>query len=147
MPEPQNTVAGARPIAALAIASVLAMGASIEYFGLIEKLTGQAGDAYRIGAQVGRFAQAAERTRGETKIGYFNDREKGSRGDQAALAAAQFAMAPKLLVADENRRDVKYWVGDFTAPREFARIGEVKNLELIGDLGGGVVLYRQGAVK
>jgi hypothetical protein len=140
-------VAGARPIAALAIASVFAMGASIEYFGLIEKLTGKTGDAYRIGDQVRRFAGVAARTQRESGIGYFNDREKGSNGAQAALASAQFALAPKVLVADENRRDIKYWVGDFTAPREFARIGEVMNLEMMADLGSGVVLYRRGASK
>jgi hypothetical protein len=140
-------VTGGRPIAALAIASVLSMGASIEYFGLIEKLTGQAGDTYRIEAQVTRYAQVLARTPGESKIGYFNDRQKGSIGASAALSAAQFALAPKLLVDDEDRQDIQYWVGDFTAPREFAKIGEVKGLELVADLGNGVVLYRRGAAK
>lgn len=140
-------VAGARPIAALAIASVLAMGASIEYFGLIEKLTQQSGDRYRIGVQGDRFASIAARTGGAAKIGYFNDREKGSVAAQAALSSAQFALAPQLLIVDEERKDIEWWVGDFTAQREFAKIGDVMGMSLVADLGSGVVLYRRRVAK
>jgi len=140
-------VAGARPIAALAIASVLAMGASIEYFGLIEKLTQQSGDGYRIGVQVDRFAPIAARTGGAARLGYFNDREKGSVGAQAALSSAQFALAPQLLIVDQERKDIEWWVGDFTAPREFVKIGDVLGMSLAADLGNGVVLYRRRVAK
>lgn len=128
---------------ALAITAVFSVIASIEYFGFIEKLTRQTGDAMRIGAQEARFAPAAGRLAGATYVGYFNDREKGSVRDQAAGASAQFAMAPKVLVHDERRTDVEFWVGDFSAQREFARIGEVKGLKMVADFGNGVVLYRR----
>lgn len=138
---------GARPIAALAIASVFAIGASIEYFGLIEKLTEQSGDKFRIGLQIDRFAPVAARTGGAARLGYFNDREKGSVAAQTALSSAQFALAPQLLVLDETRKDIEFWVGDFSAPREFAKIGDVMGLVLVADLGNGVVLYRRGGAK
>ncbi len=147
MSDTKISVAGARPIAALAIVSVFALGASIEYFGLIEKLTEQSGAKFRIESQVGRFAPIAARTGGAARLGYFNDREKGSDAAQAALSSAQFALAPQLLVMDEERKDIEFWVGDFTAPREFAKIGDVRGMSLIADLGNGVVLYRRGGAK
>jgi hypothetical protein len=142
-----NTVTGARAIAAVAIVAALAAGASMEYFGLFEKLTAESGDAYRIGAVVERFAMVAPRTANAPRIGYFNDREPGSVAQQGALSVAQFALAPQILVQDENRKEIEYWVGDFNAPRDFAGIGKVQGLELVAELGQGVVLYRRGAVK
>lgn len=132
---------------ALAITAVLSVIASIEYFGFIERLTRQTGDAMRIGEQEVRFASTRGQLAGVTYVGYFNDREKGSVRDQAAGASAQFAMAPKVLVHDERRGDIEFWVGDFSAPREFARIGDVKGLRVVADLGNGVVLYRRRAAK
>ena len=138
---------GARPIAALALVSVIAIGASIEYFGLIEQQTEQSADKFRIEAQINRFAPVAARTGGTARLGYFNDREKGSVAAQAALSSAQFALAPQLLVVDEARRDVEFWVGDFSTPREFAKIGDVMDLALVADLGNGVVLYRRRGAR
>lgn len=142
-----TTVTGARAIAAVAIVSALAAGASIEYFGLIEKLTSQSGATFRIHAVVERFAEIPRRTAKAPRIGYFNDRTPNSDVQQAALASAQFALAPQILVLDENRKDVEFWVGDFNAPRDFAGIGDVQSLDLVADLGQGVVLYRRRGSK
>ncbi|MBE0658881.1 MAG: hypothetical protein IH602_14405 [Bryobacteraceae bacterium] len=142
-----TTVTGARAIAAVAIVSALAAGASIEYYGLFEKVAEQSGDAQQIGSLVERFAGIPRLTGNAPRIGYFNDRTPGSVAQQAALASAQFALAPQILVLDENRNDLEYWVGDFNAPRDFAGIGKVQGLELVADLGRGVVLYRRGAGK
>jgi hypothetical protein len=142
-----TTVTGARAIAAVAIVSALAAGASIEYFGLFEKLTAKSGDAYRIRNVVERFAQIPDRTGRAPRIGYFNDRTPGSVVQQSATTSAQFALAPQILVLDENRKDIEFWVGDFNAPRDFVGIGKVQGLDLVADLGQGVVLYRRGGSK
>lgn len=142
-----TTVTGARAIAAVAIVSALAAVASIEYFGLFEKLTEKSGDAYRIRTVVERFAGVPRQTGNAPRIGYFNDRTPGSVAQQAALTSAQFALAPQILVLDEKRKDVEFWIGDFNAPRDFAGIGKVQGLDLVADLGEGVVLYRRGAGK
>lgn len=141
------TVTGARAIAVVAIVSALAAGASMEYFGLLEKLTEKSGDAYHIGNVVERFAGIPNRTGNARLLGYFNDRTPGSVAQQAALTSAQFALAPQILVQDEKRKDVEYWIGDFNAPRDFAGIGQVQGLDLVADLGQGVVLYRRGGSK
>lgn len=119
----------------------------MEYFGLFEKLTAESGDAYRIGNVVERFSEVPARTGDASRIGYFNDRTPGSVTQQSALASAQFALAPQILVLDENRKDIEYWVGDFNAPRDFVGIGKVQGLDLVADLGQGVVLYRRGGSK
>jgi hypothetical protein len=147
VPSPQHTVTGARAIVAAAIVSALATGASIEYYGLFEKLASTAGDAYRIGSVVERFAEIPRLTGNAPRIGYFNDRTPGSIAQQAALTSAQFAIAPQILILDENRKDIEYWVGDFNAARDFAGIGKVQGLELVAELGQGVVLYRRGGAK
>lgn len=147
MSTPQNSVTGARAIAAAAIVSALAAGASIEYYGLFEKLAEKSGDAYRIGSVVERFADVPRATGNAPRIGYFNDRAPDSIARQAALTSAQFAVAPQILILDERRKDIEYWVGDFNAPRDFAGIGKVQGLELVAELGQGVVLYRRGGAK
>jgi hypothetical protein len=48
---------------------------------------------------------------------------------------------------DEERKDIEWWVGDFTAPREFLKIGDVMGMSLAADLGNGVVLYRRRVAK
>lgn len=143
MSRSQVSLAGPRPIIAYALTAILAIGASIEYFGVAERLAAQAGDVYRIDAQVARFGPLAARISGTRVLGYFSDREKGSVAAQAALSSAQYSLAPALLVLDANHKEAVYWVGDFSTPGNYADIGAARGLQIVGDLGNGVILYQR----
>ena len=134
-------------MAALAVVAAMAAVASIEYFGLTERLTEQTGDAFRIAAQVDRFKGVAALTKGSEKLGYFHDRQRGSNAAAMAPSAAQFALAPTLLVPDEKRGKVEFWVGDFSASAEYAKIGAARGLTVAADLGSGVVVYRKAGAR
>jgi hypothetical protein len=73
-------------------------------------------------------------------VGYLSDLPLADAPGQAAYFGVAMALAPRLVVRDA---DGPAWVlGNFSRPQDFAA-AEAAGLELVRDLGNGVILFRR----
>jgi hypothetical protein len=95
-----------------------------------------------VARQIARFGSVIRAIPETGMIGYFSDTV-----DITPLPtppyAIKYAFAPRMLVRYPDQATAEWVIGDFTQPQDYARTGKQLGLRLVGDFGGGVVLYRR----
>jgi hypothetical protein len=92
-------------------------------------------------AQV-RFAPLRDRIPAQAALGYFTDLDSSQPAYAPAFLAAQYAVAPRMLLLD-GKQTPEWAVGNFSKPMDFAAVGEARGYAMAADLGNGVVLFRR----
>jgi hypothetical protein len=123
----------------LAVAVVAVFGAMNSYQTSVRNAR-QYPDAYGAGRAQVRFAPLVARVPASARLGYLTDLDRSSDAYAAGFLAAQYALAPRQLVASEAP---EWAVGNFSQPQDFAAAGAALGYELSADLGNGVALYRR----
>jgi hypothetical protein len=105
-------------------------------------------DAYGGARAELRFAPLAARTAPDAELGYFTDLDPSATAYSAAYLAAQYALAPRLLlIIDGQTRDTQarpeWAVGNFAQMRDYSQAGDARGYALAADLGNGVVLFHR----
>lgn len=128
-------------IAVLLVAAV-ATGASVRNWSLAEELAKQQRDPYGIGNAIQRFQPVAGKLP-SGPVGYLTDVSPATQAGQAAFMAAQYALAPAMLVIPTGAVAPAWAVGNFARPQDFAAIGRAAGYRMVGDYGNGVVLFQR----
>jgi len=98
-------------------------------------------DPYMINAQPERLREAARLLPEKAITGYLSDLSFADAPGQAAYFGVAYALAPRLVV---RSADTPQWViGNFSHPADFAAAGAAHHLDLVRDLGNGVVIFRR----
>jgi len=90
-----------------------------------------------------RFAPLTERIPASAELGYFTDLDAAQLANESAFLAAQYAVAPRVLVVLDGRSPPKWAVGNFSKPADFDAAGAARGYQMIADLGNGVILFRR----
>ena len=141
-PLPSVVVAGA--VGAVAL---LALFSSLTQYRLLVSLNDGDPDPYRIAYQKPRFAAAVAEIPVGAVVGYVSDLDPKSVAGMVAYYGAQYGIAPRLLVPYTDEHAKGFVIGNFsTAPKtteQTARLTGDGALQLVRDLGSGVVLFRK----
>jgi hypothetical protein len=97
-------------------------------------------DAFRVQAQVRRFAAFRSAVPENVVLGYFSNAQPGSALDQQMRLSAQYVLAPRLL---ETGTRPELVLGNLTGSADRAALGRVRGLRVERDFGDGVLLYRK----
>lgn len=100
-------------------------------------------DAYGGGVAQVRFAPLLERVPASAELGYITDLDPSQRAYESAFLAAQYAVAPRVLVTTQGAAWPEFAVGNFSRPQDFAAAGAARGYAMTADLGNGVVLFRR----
>jgi len=100
-------------------------------------------DAYGGGVAQLRFAPLNARVPATAELGYFTDIDPTLPAYSAAFLAAQYAVAPRVLLFVDAQTQPEWAAGNFTKPMDFAAAGDAKGYTLTADLGNGVVLFHR----
>ena len=92
-----------------------------------------------------RFAPLLERVPANAELGYFTDLDPLQPAAGSAFLAAQYAVAPRLLLNVDAQVRPEWAVGNFSKPQDFAAAGAAKGYGIVEDLGNGVVLFRRSS--
>jgi hypothetical protein len=146
-----NAVSPGLVTAATLAAGLLAVFGALNSYQLSEDNAQQYPDAYGGAVAQVRFAPLDARVPASAELGYFTNLEPSQPAYAPAFLAAQYAVAPRLLVLLKNRTDdqagfqmrPEWAVGNFSKPLDFAVAGDAQGYELAADLGNGVVLFHR----
>lgn len=97
-------------------------------------------DPYRVEALQNRFRELAAMVPEDSVVGYATDVPITS-GDRDFFGA-QYALAPRLLIAVDSPEHQHFVVGSFSGETDFRTFETSKRLRLLRDFGGGVALFR-----
>ncbi len=128
--------------AAVAVAVLGAAGALSSYQ-VSASFAQQYPDAYGGERAQTRFAPLLERVPASAELGYFTDLDGSQPAYAPAFLAAQYAVAPRVLVFLDEQQKPEWAVGNFTRPLDFAAAGASRGYAMVADLGNGVVLFRR----
>jgi len=131
-----------RVTAGLGVVCVLATVGAIQSYSRTAAYEDSQRDVYSVAAAELRFAALKPKLPRSEMVGYITDLPPGSVANTTAFLAAQYALAPALLVSIDPRVKFEYAIGNFSRPQDFAAAGASKGLQLVEDLGQGVILYR-----
>jgi hypothetical protein len=120
----------------VAIASLWAAANSLEI------ASQQPRDPYGVDLALQRFAAAATHLPPRGDVGYISDLPLSDHAGTAAFLAAQYALAPRVLV-QVDRKTPAHAVGNFARPGDFAAAGGKAGYKVQADLGNGVVLFNR----
>ena len=129
-------------VAALAVAVLGAAGAFNSYQ-VSSSYAAQYPDAYGGERAQTRFAPLFDRVPASAELGYLTDLDSSQPAYAPAFLAAQYAVAPRVLVFLNGAERPDWAVGNFTRPMDFAAAGEARGYAMAADLGNGVVLFRR----
>jgi hypothetical protein len=90
-----------------------------------------------------RFAPLSSKIPANAEIGYFSDLESSHPAFAPAFLAAQYAVAPRILLLLDAKTTPEWAVGNFSKPQDYAPLGETHGYSLAADLGNGVVLFHR----
>jgi hypothetical protein len=135
---------GLAPVVSIAV-GVLAVFGALNSFQVSQDYSAQYPDAYGGARAEIRFAPLAARTPSGAQLGYITDLDPSQPAYAAAFLAAQYALAPRLLVTlTPTAGDRPEWAaGNFTRPQDYAAAGAPLGYEAAADLGQGVVLFHR----
>lgn len=101
-------------------------------------------DRYGVTAEQERFREAAAWLPAGAVVGYLSDLPLDEPRGSAAFFAAQYALAPRILVELTAAADRVDWaVGNYSRPPDLGHVLSKYNLKLVRDCGRGVVLFRR----
>ena len=90
-----------------------------------------------------RFAPLLSQVPPGAGLGYVTDLDPAQPAYAPAFLAAQYALAPRVLVFVDAQHQPEWAVGNFTKPQDFAAAGASKGYDLAGDFGNGVALFHR----
>jgi hypothetical protein len=129
-------------VAVLAVAVLGAAGA-LNSYQVSASYAQQFPDAYGGERAQTRFAPLLDRVPASATLGYFTDLDGAQPAFAPAFLAAQYAVAPRVLVFVDEKQKPDWAVGNFTKPMDFAAAGDAHGYAMAADLGNGVVLFRR----
>ncbi len=129
--------------AAALVVAVLGAAGAFSSYQVSAAYAQQYPDAYGGERAEIRFAPLAERVPESAELGYFTDLDPSQPAYAPAFLAAQYAVAPRMLVFLNGKEQPDWAVGNFSKPVDFAAAGEAHGYAMTADLGNGVVLFRR----
>ncbi len=127
--------------------SVLTVFAALDSYQVAARNADKFPDPYGVSAALLRFAPLCERVPANATLAYITDLNVQDGPYGAAWMAAQYAVAPRLLVTAQNGNGPEWAVGNFSRPLDYAKAGRPLGYEVAADLGNGVVLFRRGGAR
>ena len=131
--------------AVVAALSVVAAYNAVIQFGYADAFASQVRDPYKVQEMEAKVNGIADQIPVTERVGYFSDVPFSVPAGQAAFFAAQYALAPRIVVKEGagGAAGARYWLGVFGREQDFAQAGAQRGLVLEKDLGGYVILYRR----
>ncbi len=124
--------------------AALALAGALDYSQFLLEYSRSA-DQLQIGPQETRFREAlAALPEGGTE-GYVSDVPSSDPQGQVMLGAAQYALAPRILVPLKRLGKGGWVVGSFTRPDEASEVAAESGLTIVSDYGDGVAVFRREA--
>ncbi|MBZ5727799.1 MAG: hypothetical protein LAP87_22745 [Acidobacteriia bacterium] len=135
--------AGARVLIGVLAVAILAVLASLNSYQGSADERRQARDRYGVESALLRLAAASRRLPPAGAVGYLSDLQLSDQAGTPAFLAAQYVLAPHLLVPVDAHASTEWAVGNFSRPVDFAAVGARAGYTMVTDMGNGVVLYRK----
>ena len=135
-----------RPAAIPAICLAVAALSLFEGFNSYQISAGtaqQRPDAFTAAAAETRFASFRERVPANATLAYLSDAPQEQDAGKAMFAAAQYALAPRLLIFAAPDHSPEFALGNFSRPVDFGAAGSQAGYQVAQDFGNGVLLYRR----
>jgi len=132
-----------RVLIGIAVAAVLAMVGAFDAYDSLAGFSLASPDSFKIGEQHRRLAGVTAALPPETVVGYISDQPFSTAAGQAAFFGVQYALAPRLLVEESDRRQQEWVVGSFLRKPDVAEIEKTHNLQLVREFGLGIYLFRR----
>jgi len=129
-------------IGVLAVA-ILGVAASLKSYQASSEQHRESTDPYGVGLALQRFATADRELPPRSTIGYLSDLSLNDQAGTPAFLAAQYALAPRLLVPVEQKPIAEWAVGNFSRPTDFAGFGARAGFIMVADTGSGVILFKR----
>jgi hypothetical protein len=95
-----------------------------------------------IGSGPERFREVIAMVPPEAVVGYVSDLPDSTQRGQVAFYGARYALAPRLVILHETPQKQDWILGNFSKPVDLAQIEKENRLNLVQDLGSGVVIFR-----
>jgi len=131
-----------RVLAGIGIVAALAVYGALDYAQFLSEYSRSA-DQFQIAAQEARFHDALAALPARGIVGYVSDVPPGDVQGQAMLGAAQYALAPRVVVPLNNGAKADSAIGSFARPEEAPRVAAEHGLAIVSDYGNGVVVFRK----
>jgi hypothetical protein len=122
---------------------VLAVFGAINSYQVSRNYSAQFPDLYGGERAQSRFAPLLPQVPESAEVGYITDLDPSQQVYASALLAAQYAVAPRLVVMIDARTRPEWAVGNFSKPQDFAAAGDARGYAMVQDFGNGVVLFRR----
>jgi hypothetical protein len=129
-------------LAGIAAVAALSLAGALDYSQFLSEYSRSA-DQFQIGAQEARFHDALGALPAGGAVGYVSDVPSRDAQGQAMLGAAQYALAPRILMPLQQGGNANWVVGSFARPNEALRVAAERGLSIVSDYGNGVVLFRK----
>jgi hypothetical protein len=129
--------------AAALLVAILGAGGAFSSYQVSASYAQQYPDAYGGQRAQTRFAPLTQRVPDSAALGYFTDLDPSQPAYAPAFLAAQYAVAPRVLVFLDGKDHPDLAVGNFSKPMDFAAAGEARGYAMTADLGNGVVLFKR----
>jgi hypothetical protein len=131
--------------AAAIAAGVIAMFSAMTLYSVTRLMNETSRDPFQVQLASVQFAPVGSRLPANAVLGYVSDLDLNTDSGKAAFFAAQYAVAPRILVDAAKFERVDLVLGNWGREQDYAAAGRPRGLTLIEDLGNGIVLYRKGA--
>jgi hypothetical protein len=128
---------GVAAIAALALSSMLSS------YNATHRNNEMFHDPYEVAKAEERLAAAAARIPATATVGYFSDVKMESDSGRSLFFAAQYALAPRLLVEAGGKVKYEYAIRESHSPVDLTSAGAAHGLKLVTDFGNGVALFKK----
>ena len=129
-------------LAAFAAGTIAVFGGLTSY-NVTRALNQQTKDPYDIRATAERMAPLLKRVPSNVTLGYISDVRIDTDAGKAVYFAAQYAVAPHLLVDAGASGAYEFALGNFSQGQDYAAVGKAAGLALVENFDHGVILYRK----
>jgi hypothetical protein len=130
-------------MAACLAVGVLGVFGALSSYEVSRGFSEQFPDAYGGARAELRLAPLVARTAPDAALGYFTDLDPSGTAYSAGYLAAQFALAPRLLLIVDTQTRPEWAVGNFAQLRDYSQFGDARGYGLVADLGNGVTLFHR----
>lgn len=142
-PDAPNVRYPASLLAAVFALALLAPLGALQSYRVAKELAAASDDPYGVARAVERLSPLRDRLPDSARVVYFTDVPVNTEAGTAAFLAAQYALAPCLLVDAGATPQPEWAVGNFSKPQDYSRPGYA----LVADFGNGAILYRRGDAR
>jgi hypothetical protein len=132
-------MAQTRTVFGLMIVAIGAVFGSLQSMQLSSQLQA---DPWGVASAEKRFAPLLPNLPLRESVGYISDLGLNQQSGSTAFLAAQYVLAPRLLVPAGRQQNPEFAVGNFSQPQNYAQFGRNSGYMPVEDFGNGVILYR-----